>query len=211
MPLLYGEGGRKAFVRLQQEIMKKSTDQSIYAWPSRWPSLPSELNKGPYYDGWKGLLAPAPSRFLRTETMEVEPNCCSYGVEHGIIALHEEIIPSSASFTMTARGMQVDIDAFPLSQQFYPGTYVAPLNCGTGRGRCVIFFQELEGGMALKGDANYPYLFRVLSEIDPTFVSTAKLRPKSFCIQQAGFNDMEHVGRRRITRRIVLPQEAATQ
>jgi hypothetical protein len=32
MPLLYGEG-RKAFLRLQQEILKQSDDQSIFAWP----------------------------------------------------------------------------------------------------------------------------------------------------------------------------------
>lgn len=32
MPLLYGEGGEKAFRRLQEEIMKQSTDHSILAW-----------------------------------------------------------------------------------------------------------------------------------------------------------------------------------
>jgi hypothetical protein len=32
MPLLYGEGGAKAFVRLQEEIMKDSDDQSLFAW-----------------------------------------------------------------------------------------------------------------------------------------------------------------------------------
>lgn len=31
MPLLYGEG-RKAFIRLQEEIMKESDDQSLFAW-----------------------------------------------------------------------------------------------------------------------------------------------------------------------------------
>ncbi|KAB5545471.1 heterokaryon incompatibility protein-domain-containing protein [Coniochaeta sp. 2T2.1] len=31
MPLIYGEGGIKAFVRLQEEIMKDSSDQSIFA------------------------------------------------------------------------------------------------------------------------------------------------------------------------------------
>jgi hypothetical protein len=31
MPLLYGEGTR-AFVRLQEEIIKTSDDQSIFAW-----------------------------------------------------------------------------------------------------------------------------------------------------------------------------------
>ncbi|KAM7184918.1 Heterokaryon incompatibility protein (HET) domain containing protein [Naviculisporaceae sp. PSN 640] len=32
MPLLYGEGGDKAFSRLLQEIMKQSNDDSIFAW-----------------------------------------------------------------------------------------------------------------------------------------------------------------------------------
>jgi hypothetical protein len=33
MPLLYGEGER-AFVRLQEEIMKSSDDYSLFAWRS---------------------------------------------------------------------------------------------------------------------------------------------------------------------------------
>lgn len=32
MPLLYGEGGEHAFIRLQEEILKASTDESIFAW-----------------------------------------------------------------------------------------------------------------------------------------------------------------------------------
>jgi len=32
MPLLYGEGAEKAFIRLQQEIAKGSDDESLYAW-----------------------------------------------------------------------------------------------------------------------------------------------------------------------------------
>jgi hypothetical protein len=35
MPLLYGEGGEKAFVRLQEEIMKDSDDESLFAWQPR--------------------------------------------------------------------------------------------------------------------------------------------------------------------------------
>jgi hypothetical protein len=31
MPLVYGEGN-KAFIRLQEEIMKDSEDQSLFAW-----------------------------------------------------------------------------------------------------------------------------------------------------------------------------------
>lgn len=35
MPLLYGEGGPKAFVRLQEEIIRNDEDQSILAWTPR--------------------------------------------------------------------------------------------------------------------------------------------------------------------------------
>jgi hypothetical protein len=39
LPLLYGEGGERAFIRVQEEIIKKSTDQSIFAWEAL-PDLP---------------------------------------------------------------------------------------------------------------------------------------------------------------------------
>jgi hypothetical protein len=39
MPLLYGEGAEKAFIRLQEEIMKDSDDQSLFAWQSIGPPL----------------------------------------------------------------------------------------------------------------------------------------------------------------------------
>ncbi len=49
MPLFYGEG-KRAFVRLQEEIMKVSDDHSIFAWKSK------EENQG-------GLLATSPDAF----------------------------------------------------------------------------------------------------------------------------------------------------
>lgn len=51
MPLLYGEGGGKAFYRLQEEIMKLSTDPTIFA----WSNLPN-----PTF----GMLAASPDSFL---------------------------------------------------------------------------------------------------------------------------------------------------
>jgi hypothetical protein len=32
LPLLYGKGGTRAFMRLQQEIMKNLTDHTLFAW-----------------------------------------------------------------------------------------------------------------------------------------------------------------------------------
>jgi hypothetical protein len=69
MPLLYGEG-RKAFVRLQEEVIKRSRDQSIFAW--RAPSefvysrfLKSQQLKPIVVEAATlfGLLAPSPKWF----------------------------------------------------------------------------------------------------------------------------------------------------
>jgi hypothetical protein len=51
MPLLYGEG-KHAFRRLQEEIMKKSTDQTLFLWHSKRPGVAC------------GMLAPHPSNFV---------------------------------------------------------------------------------------------------------------------------------------------------
>jgi hypothetical protein len=72
MPLLYGEGDR-AFVRLQQEIMKESDDQTIFAWgPSDLTSL-----SGLEDDLKGGILATSPKSFassghiVRSQTDEI--------------------------------------------------------------------------------------------------------------------------------------------
>ncbi|KAF1811755.1 HET-domain-containing protein [Eremomyces bilateralis CBS 781.70] len=56
MPMLYGEG-MQAFIRLQEEIMKKSDDQTLFAWTSAALSV--------QYRFGCGLLAPVP-RFFET-------------------------------------------------------------------------------------------------------------------------------------------------
>ncbi|KAF7905736.1 hypothetical protein EAF00_000015 [Botryotinia globosa] len=52
MPLLYGEG-TKAFVRLQEEIIKVSVDHTIFCW--NWTSTVSPV--------WTNLIAPSPEAF----------------------------------------------------------------------------------------------------------------------------------------------------
>jgi hypothetical protein len=52
MPLLYGEGGDRAFVRLQEEVIRRHNDVSLFAWRQEEPR--------PLY---RGLLANAPSEF----------------------------------------------------------------------------------------------------------------------------------------------------
>lgn len=54
MPMLYGEGS-KAFIRLQEEILKNTDDQSLYA----WRATPESESETPY----RGLLAASPAEF----------------------------------------------------------------------------------------------------------------------------------------------------
>jgi len=51
MPMLYGEG-EKAFIRLQEEIIKVSDDHSLFAWQS--------------YNNGGGLLATSPAAFINS-------------------------------------------------------------------------------------------------------------------------------------------------
>lgn len=68
MPLLYGEGGTRAFLRLQQEILKDSTDHSLFTWTAipdthfKEPSkMPPDVAIG--YGERGGLLAYSPREF----------------------------------------------------------------------------------------------------------------------------------------------------
>jgi len=63
MPLLYGEGNTKAFVRLQEEIIRSSDDRSIFLWSS--PSLSSHtIEQSPLLmQSFTGIFAPSPNYF----------------------------------------------------------------------------------------------------------------------------------------------------
>lgn len=61
MPLIYGEG-RKAFQRLQEEIVKRSRDQSLFAW-----RLPGHVSSHPSV----GLFASSPRLFHNSGSVEV--------------------------------------------------------------------------------------------------------------------------------------------
>lgn len=80
MPMLYGEGS-KAFLRLQEEIMKHSDDHSLFAWTSATPTQP-----------YHGLLATSPTDFARSGTIK---------------PYHDSKI--SKPFSMTNKGLCIDL------------------------------------------------------------------------------------------------------
>ncbi|KAE8374563.1 HET-domain-containing protein [Aspergillus bertholletiae] len=87
MPILYGEGGERAFLRLQEEIMKYSEGQTIFAWTDK-SAHPSDRY---------GLLAPSPACFADSQD---------------IIAWKQEM--DSSPYAMTNRGLPLYLK--PLSK-----------------------------------------------------------------------------------------------
>jgi len=86
MPLLYGEGRTKAFRRLQEEIMKISEDETLFAWeaPYRWKAIyrTNELTAD--------VLASTPNDFQETRSL--------------IPFASDDPVPPS---TMTHRGLRI--------------------------------------------------------------------------------------------------------
>ncbi|KAF9889966.1 hypothetical protein FE257_006840 [Aspergillus nanangensis] len=98
MPMLYGEGER-AFLRLQEEIMKQSDDQSIFAWVDP-ESSPDSLH---------GLLAPSPSRFA---------GCAN-------ILPYQDWEPRQP-YTMTNRGLQIELPLTRIQDDIYVAALDCP-------------------------------------------------------------------------------------
>jgi hypothetical protein len=62
LPLIYDGDGSRAFKRLQEEIIKSSTDQSIFAWVQHGPS-PFVQGGRTIFDQKCSILAPSPDCF----------------------------------------------------------------------------------------------------------------------------------------------------
>ncbi|KAL4730540.1 hypothetical protein ACLX1H_002576 [Fusarium chlamydosporum] len=123
MPLLYGEGQAKAFKRLQEEIIKSTDDESIYAW--RQPRYRVE---GKTY--WS-LLANSPSAF---------------DIDHaakdlsGLIPKKSKYLSlrSGVSTSMTNRGLELELSLTPFPIDKSGSIFLAFLNCEFRRGQTSI-------------------------------------------------------------------------
>lgn len=98
MPLLYGERG-KAFIRLQEEIMKASDDQSIFAWKSSDSTFHAGLlaTSPKHFDASRSITSPVflnrnepssmTSRGICTK-FDLEPNPDERGTYFAHLACH---------------------------------------------------------------------------------------------------------------------------
>lgn len=84
MPMLYGEGGN-AFIRLQEEIMRASDDESLFAW----------VDEDAHPDALYGLLAKFPAWFANAEYIE-----------------RSDELYARPPFSMTNKGLHISLPVF---------------------------------------------------------------------------------------------------
>ncbi|KAE9366434.1 HET-domain-containing protein [Stipitochalara longipes BDJ] len=80
MPLIYGEGGVEAFIRLQKEIIERSDDQSLFAWKQDHGVL------------GHGILATSPALFAESSSIIRNNNASS-----------------KKAYKMTNRGLEIQL------------------------------------------------------------------------------------------------------
>ena len=95
MPLLYGEG-KESFVRLQEEIMKTSADQTLFTWGYKDHDLQT-LNRRPLKP--YSPFATQPAAFRDSEDF-----------------VPDELDESMSAYAMTNRGLQINLPIIKLSR-----------------------------------------------------------------------------------------------
>ena len=109
LPLLYGEGGTKAFMRLQEQIMKDTNDLTLFAWTSEtdWDTTSH------------GILAQSPRDFSKAGYTETK----------GLGTFKSPRIGSNPEFSMTNKGLRIQTTLAYLGLNKSRPEYFMPLNC----------------------------------------------------------------------------------
>ncbi|KAF5372101.1 hypothetical protein D9758_004923 [Tetrapyrgos nigripes] len=139
MSPIYGEGGVKAFMRLQQEIIRISDDRSIFAWVAAPP--PKELMEWVRYNRparnteTRGLLARSPSEFWMSGDVQ---------------ASNVELIGNKSSYSFNNNGLHIHLPFIPIpssSEHFGKPIFLAHLLCQSKRGgsHLTIYLRKTSG------------------------------------------------------------------
>lgn len=112
IPLLYGEGRKKAFGRLQEEILRSTDDESVFAW---------RLEKEPIESPFCGLLAEGPECFgLFSDHVPRRPQHLSGRTKRGVVAVSRS-------------GVQIELPLAPFPSDASGTIFLALLSCSMFR------------------------------------------------------------------------------
>ncbi|KAK7462449.1 hypothetical protein VKT23_008048 [Stygiomarasmius scandens] len=125
MPPLYGEGFEKAFMRLQQEIIKYSGDRSIFAWISDNSWQP------------RGLFARSPYEFRASGKVTISDS---------------DAIGNKSPFSFGNNGLHIHLPLEPTDES---GVSLASLNCRTeSDGSYISVYLRSQGGHYVRDRAD---------------------------------------------------------
>ncbi|KAI1327593.1 HET-domain-containing protein [Xylariaceae sp. FL0255] len=157
MPLLYGEG-EKAFVRLQEELIKSSNDLSIFAWTA-------PLNDQRQY---RSLWASSPKDFTSCKWL-VKPALEWNG---------------RGDFSITSRGLRTtDMIRIVRGDSSRAGSYFLPLDCVDARSNKDIRFVSLEQYGPSLFARRKPWLYDYVVDIDVSMASRLS-QPQYICCRE---------------------------
>lgn len=134
MPLLYGEGSR-AFLRLQQEIIKNTTDLSIFAWAV-----------GNDHGSKKGIFSTHPRQFSMLKTCSLRKS---------------QFSPTESEITITNRGLRIHTTPFKFAvatSGSLEDLIFLDLGCTTHdptRKRHFLHIYQLSGGVYSRGATTF--------------------------------------------------------
>jgi hypothetical protein len=162
MPLLYGEGGRKAYLRLQQEIIKDTDDNSIFAWEDSHP-----------HTHRLSMLAPGPWCFEKSRTVS------------SITNLHKPPWKQKP-FSITNIGLKIRFPSSPAEQ----GSRYLLLHCCAGEtcNRCPPSMSHEKAGVPNSPEIHQwlavklePYSDALWRRISPELLT---MDPKQFAVDE---------------------------
>ncbi|KAF5340120.1 hypothetical protein D9758_013178 [Tetrapyrgos nigripes] len=151
MPPIYGEGGKKAFVRLQQEIIKISDDRSIFA----WLASPEDSDEA------RGLLARSPYEFRMSGEVQSSDS---------------EVLEKESSYSFGNNGLRLHVPLTPSNKRTKDGPlYLASLLCRSARDGSYlsVYLKEIRGGRYIRcrpdeialTSSSRPYSLRDMHEV----------------------------------------------
>ncbi|KAF5343557.1 hypothetical protein D9758_012966 [Tetrapyrgos nigripes] len=140
MSPIYGEGGVKAFMRLQQEIIRISDDHSIFA----WVAAPASARK----DKTRGLLARSPYEFRMSGDVQ---------------ASNVELISNKSSYSFNNNGLHIHLPLHSIpssSKHFGEPIFLAHLLCQSTRGssHLTVYLQKTSGHQYIRCYADKVFL-----------------------------------------------------
>lgn len=155
MPLLYGEGGAKAFRRLQFELMSQSADETILAWGLRPDRLKiGRISWGSRTEASGSCIASHPKDFVHSRHItNIVLAGGRFVTRPPYVVTNQGLYFTSEAFRLIPtdersriwKGMNEETFASPPDQE--AEMYVLPLNCqyrGDDR-QCMIAVQVYEG------------------------------------------------------------------